>query len=161
MDEQKFQPVPINIQKQDVLLEAVQVKSVDNSIDHKNNIQYSGNTDKDHHQNKTWVGHYLEKSLVGVGNAYNCNSKSVWCDFSAAFTTTIISLPVAITFGLSMNMQLAETSQIPISISMFTVIFGYIISILNGGNPLLKSFTATQMIMLIIIINDFGIKALP
>lgn len=64
--------------------------------------------------------------------AKNCTG-----DINSAFATTLVSIPTSLTLVLSVNSQLPENEKIHISIVIFSIVSGYIMSFLiNGGNPL-------------------------
>ena len=82
-------------------------------------------------------------------------------NINASFSLTLITIPTALFIITKINNHLVKEDQLPISIAMLSLVFGFVMSFLiNGGTPHYKSFTITQIMIILQMIKNFGIGSL-
>ena len=63
-------------------------------------------------------------------------------DLNSGFATSLVAAPIGLSLIASLNSLVGKDDQVPIGHVMWSIIFGYLMSgIINGGIPMIKSFT--------------------
>lgn len=81
-------------------------------------------------------------------------------DINTGISSSMVSIIITINVIIQFNQNIGQYNHISWITIILTVISGYFMSFcFNGGNYLLKGFSATQSILLYSIVKNYGIHA--
>ena len=82
-------------------------------------------------------------------------------NFNAAVATVLVSIPTTLSLILALNYHTPKNEDISPQIALISLAFGLLTSFaLNGGSGLFKAFTASQSMILLLQIRQFGVKSI-